>query len=691
MAIDVAGVVDTFPALVWTTLADGAADFLNQQWTAYTGMSLEEARGWGWTPAIHPDDFPNLLERWTALLQGDEPGEVEARMRRFDGAYRWFLFRANPLRDETGHVVGWCGTNIDIEDRKRAEAELATENRLLEMIASGRPLGEVLNAACRFVEEIFPECLCGIYSIDWSGPVLKHCVAPSLPAGVADLISLSSVTADRSPCGESLIKDIQVVVADIETDPVWRDTEYRDRMVAHGLRSVWSTPVRSLKGHVLGTFGIYQREPSAPAPAHQELIAHATRIVSIALDRDQANEDLAKREDDLRRALAQLAQAQRISKTGSFTWDLEENRLESSDEFYRIFEFDPATSLKLEAVRERIHADDCALFDSEMQHALGGGEANFMFRIVTPGAGLKHLRSVARLIEQDADGQNLMGTVQDITERVLGEEALNKARIELADVSRVTTLSALSASIAHEVNQPLAGIVANASTCLRLLAVDPPDTAGAKATAKRTIRDANRASEVIKRLRALFARGLSDAEPVDLGDAVRELLALCLTDLQAARVVLQTNLVENLPRIMGDRVQLQQVILNLVLNAADAMRVVEDRRRILTVSTLQDGEDSIRLSVRDVGVGAAPDQLARFFDDFYTTKPEGMGVGLSISRSIVEAHAGRIWAEPNAGPGLTFSFSIPIASAQTTSANRHNHRRSRVAAAPAPKERHVDE
>jgi len=660
MTIDIAGLVDAFPALVWTTLTDGSAEFLNQQWTTYTGVSLQEAQGWGWIPAIHPDDFPNLLEKYTALLQGDEPGEVEARMRRFDGEYRWFLFRANPLRDETGHIVRWCGTNIDIEDRKRAESQLAAENRLLEMIASGVPLHEALAAVCRFVEEIFPECLCAVYPIDWNGPIFRYGVAQSLPASFIDPIRGWSVAVDKSPCGVAVAGDRQVIVADVATDPIWHETEYCDHLVRHGLRSVWSTLIRSLDGRVLGSFCIYQAAPATPTPRHQQLIAHATRIASIALDRDQASEALTMSEEGLRRAHAQLAEAQGISKTGSFTSDLQANLHEWSDEFYRIFEIDPATPPGLQAARERVHPDDLALFDFQMQRSLDGGASDFVFRIVTPSSGLKHLRGVARLVEHSVGRRNFMGTVQDITERVLGEDALNRARAELAHVSRVTALSALSASIAHEVNQPLAGIVTNASTCLRLLAVDPPDTVGAKATAQRTIRDANRASEVIKRLRALFARRLPGTEPVDLNDAVRELLALCSGDLQAARVVLRTDLAEDLPIIVGDRVQLQQVILNLVLNATDAMRAVDDRHRALAISTIRDGDDDVRLSVRDAGQGATAEQLARFFDAFYTTKSEGMGVGLSISRSIVEAHGGRIWAESNVGAGLTLSFSIPV-------------------------------
>ena len=221
----------------------------------------------------------------------------------------------------------------------------------------------------------------------------------------------------------------------------------------------------------------------------------------------------------------------------------------------------------------------------------------------------------------------------------------------------------LTASIAHEVNQPLAGIITNASTCLRMLAADPPDVAGARETARRTIRDGNRASDVIARVRALFSKKEPAIEAVDLNEVTREVMALSLSDLQRNRVVLQSELAEDLPAITGDRIQLQQVILNLLRNASDAMVDVHDRPRQLLVRTEREDGDRVRVSVRDAGVGVYPQNVDKLLDAFYTTKTDGMGIGLSISRSIIERHHGRLWAEANDGPGATFSFSIPSASA----------------------------
>jgi signal transduction histidine kinase len=239
------------------------------------------------------------------------------------------------------------------------------------------------------------------------------------------------------------------------------------------------------------------------------------------------------------------------------------------------------------------------------------------------------------------------------------EEALGQLRSELAHVSRVTSLGALTAAIAHEVNQPLTGIVTNAGTCLHMLAAHPPNVDGARETARRLIRDGNRAADVIARLRALFSGKPPIVEPFDLNEAVHEVIALSRSELQRGRALVQLELVEDLPPATGDRVQLQQVIINLLRNACDAMSSINDRPREIVIQTGCGKDDDIYLSVRDSGVGLAPEGAENLFQAFHTTKREGMGIGLSVSRSIIESHQGRLWAIPNDGPGVTFCFSIP--------------------------------
>ena len=234
------------------------------------------------------------------------------------------------------------------------------------------------------------------------------------------------------------------------------------------------------------------------------------------------------------------------------------------------------------------------------------------------------------------------------------------------------SLGVFTASIAHEVNQPLSGIVTNASTCLRMLAADPPNVDGAREAARRAIRDGNRASEVIARLRALFGKKRAVTEFVDLNEVTEEAMTLALSELQRNQVVLQLELDPDLPLVRGDRVQLQQVILNLLRNASDAMRAIEDRPRQLVIRTGRDQQNCVRLSVEDVGVGFEPQAADGLFEAFYTTKSDGMGIGLSVSRSIIERHHGRLWATLNDGPGATFSFAIPCTPVEDDTDNIFN-------------------
>jgi C4-dicarboxylate-specific signal transduction histidine kinase len=276
-----------------------------------------------------------------------------------------------------------------------------------------------------------------------------------------------------------------------------------------------------------------------------------------------------------------------------------------------------------------------------------------------PDQSVRYLHVVAHAT-RGQDGQlEYIGAVQDVTERRRSEDALATVRSELAHMARVTTLGALTASIAHEVNQPLSGIITNASTSLMMLEDDPPDVEGALETARRTIRDANRAAEVVARLRALFKKTSTASESLDLNEATREVLALLVREFQRAQVIVRTELADNLLPVRGDRVQLQQVILNLVLNAAEAMSDIHDRPKELVVRTEQDERDHVRLTVEDSGPGFDAQNANRLFETFYTTKRDGMGIGLAVSRSIIESHQGRLWATRNDHPGATFAFSIP--------------------------------
>lgn len=489
--------INTMPVLAWSTNPDGTADFFNEHFLNYTGLSAKLASGWGWTAALHPDDRAALGVYWQTILAEGRAGEFEARMRRSDGEYRYFLFRANPLHDDTGKIVKWFGTNTDINDRKEAE-------------------------------------------------------------------------------------------------------------------------------------------------------------------------------EQLRRSEAYLAEAQRLTRIGGFSWSVATGEIKWSEELYSMFDFEPGMTITFDLIASRCHPDDLGYL-SDMHHRAEQSmtDLEYEHRVVMTDGRVKYLHLIAHARRDGDGGLEYIGAAQDLTQRRLAEEALLKARQEFANATRVTSLGVLTASIAHEVNQPLAGIITNANTCLRMLDGNPPNVNGARETARRTIRDGNRAADVITRLRSLYTQKKIIAEPIDLSEVAHEVISLFARELQSRRVIVKEQFARNLPLIQADRVQLQQVILNLLRNAADSMDGVDDRPKLVQVATTTDGSEFVRLAVQDAGVGLDPGAHETIFEAFSTTKPNGMGIGLSVSRSIITAHGGKIWASGNSGPGATFTFSIPLNPQDSNTADVH--------------------
>lgn len=408
-----------------------------------------------------------------------------------------------------------------------------------------------------------------------------------------------------------------------------------------------------------------QARTTALERSARELRATNDRLQREIIQRQRA-------EEELRRSEAFLAEGELLSQAGSFSWRVATDEVTWSKQLYRIYELEAGTPVTLELMRTRVHPDDVSLVERMKISDSGSSAAgafDWHYRLLMPDDSIKYLRAVAHAI-RDSDGQpEYIAAVQDVTARRLSEEALDKARSELARVARTTSMGVLTASIAHELNQPLCGIMTNASTCLRMLANDSFDVEAARETARRTIRDAGRASEMIVRLRALFTRKEPTFELVDLNEATQEVIALSSGELQRSQVALESVFADDLPAIVGDRIQLQQVVLNLLRNAVDAMAGVDDRPRQLLIRTESGNDDQVRLLVRDSGVGFDSQAREKLFDAFYTTKHDGMGIGLSVSRSIVESHLGRLWAEPNSDAGATFLFSIPRAQERGTSVN----------------------
>ena len=381
---------------------------------------------------------------------------------------------------------------------------------------------------------------------------------------------------------------------------------------------------------------------------------------------DALREQLTERrraEEELRRSEAYLAEGQRTSHTGSWGWNVATGTLFWSQEHFRIFGFDPGTAKpSYRMFLERIHPKDRLFVEHAVDRAVRErSDLEMDYRIVLPDGSTKYLQSLGHPVIRDSgDLVEFVGTVIDATERKRAEEALREAQAELAHVTRVTTLGEMTASIAHEINQPLAAVVNNASACLRWLAGQVPNLEEARQSAALIIADGHRAGEIISRIRALAKKAPPQKDWVNINETILEVIALARSEVQGNRVSLQTQLSDDVPLIVGDRIQLQQVILNLITNAIEAMSGVGERPRVVQVGSSKDESQGVRITVRDSGTGLDPKSLDHLFTAFYTTKPQGMGMGLAISRSIIEAHGGRLWAVPNDGPGATFQFTLDV-------------------------------
>jgi len=773
--------INTIPTFISVSRPDGTVLSVSQAALDYHGITLQDVQKEDFrTRFFHPDDAERLREQRKEALKRPVQFEYEQRALGKDGKYRWFLVRCNPLLDDQGSIDRWYATAFDIEDRKRAEALLAGEKRLLEMVAGGNTLTSILDALCRLVEETVSRYICGILLLDKSGASFELAMGPNLPPGYNEAILTCPINLDSGPCARATCLKEQVIIADVASDLQWDAYGWRALALSYGLRACWSTPILSSGNTVLGTFALYSREPGGPTSQLQDVIGQMTHLAAVAIERHRTVEqlqaeqellDLAQKsaramafdwyiqqevnvwspeqealyglspgtfdgtyqswknliyapdwhtvvdaiqhahetgnvsaefrviwpdgslhwlstngrmffddagaplrmvgftsdvtrrklvEEDFRRSEAFLAQAQQLSRTGSFSWRVATNEITWSEELHRIYEFDPGTAITLDLIRTRVHPEDLTLYERMVEQAQNGADDfEWQYRLLMPDQSIKYMHAVARATRDQAGQLEYIAAVRDVTARRLADEALDKARSELAHVTRIMTLGALTASIAHEVNQPLSGIITNASTCVRMLDAEPPNVDGARETAKRTIRDGRRAADVISRLRALFTHKEAATELVDLNEATEEVIALSRTELERNRVIVRATLADNLPVVRGDRVQLQQVILNLLRNGSDAMSRVYNRPRMLLIKTEKGADHTVQLSVQDIGRGFEPESLNRLFEAFYTTKGDGMGIGLSVSRSIIENQGGRLWATPNDGPGVTFSFSLP--------------------------------
>jgi C4-dicarboxylate-specific signal transduction histidine kinase len=390
----------------------------------------------------------------------------------------------------------------------------------------------------------------------------------------------------------------------------------------------------------------------------QRVLERTSQLTAVneELTREVLQRQLA--EESLQRSEAYLAEAQRLSRTGSFGWKPSTGQIVWSEETFRIFQYDRSTKPTVELVLQRLHPEDPAPAQQTIERASQEGkDFDLEHRLLMPDGAVKHIHVVAHAERDESGDLELVGAVMDVTERKCAEEALHEAQSNLARVSRVTTMGELTASLAHEVNQPIAAAVTNANTCLRWLTRDQPDVEEARAAAMRIVKDGTRAAEIIKRIRLLFKKGTPERELVDVNEVIREMTVLLRSEAARYVVSIRTELAAGLPQVMADRVQLQQVLMNLMINSIDAMKGTIGGGELTIKSEV--GDAGLLISVSDTGVGLPPEQAEHIFMAFFTTKDNGTGMGLPISRSIIESHGGRLWIAENSGRGATFQFTLP--------------------------------
>jgi PAS domain S-box-containing protein len=377
----------------------------------------------------------------------------------------------------------------------------------------------------------------------------------------------------------------------------------------------------------------------------------------------ETNNDITERkqaEDALRRSDAYLAEAQRLSATGSFGWKVSSGELFWSQESFSILGYDQTTKPSLELLIQRTHPTDIARVRQLIDHASREGKDwELEYRLLMPDGLVRSVHVVARATRDEAGMPEFVGAIMDVSAARRAEQELRQAQAELAHVTRVTTLGELTASIAHEVNQPITGVVTNAQAGLRWLRAEPPNLDEIRVILGGIIKDGRRAGDVIHRIRALVKKAPPSMARFDLNEAVLDVIALTRSELLSHGVSLHDQLATGLPLIEGDRVQVQQVILNLILNAVEAMSCIGGARE-MRISTAREISNGVLITVKDSGPGLDSQSVDRLFDAFYTTKPDGMGMGLAICRSIIEAHGGRLWATANEPRGAVFQFTLPL-------------------------------
>jgi len=625
---------------------DGRVVYVNSAGVKHMDLcSPADMLGHQWLDYWEPEDRASAETALRSAREGLR-GTFQGLSKTATGKAKWWDVAVTPISDVSGGVVQLLAVARDLTERRREEAFRAGQHDLLEMIAMGAPLESILDSLVRLLERQCDGMVCSVLLLDEDGTHLRHGVAPNLPAEYVRAIDGLMIGPAAGSCGTAAYLGEPVIVSDILEDPLWKN--HREIARQFGLRACWSAPIAASQGSALGSFAMYSDKLRSPDRDELRLMNIAAYIAGIAIERQRAHQALHQSEERVRAILRAIPDWIFVTTTDGVFIDYHVKNPDRLLVQPSVFMGRSVREVLPPAIAEALSnafARTCESDEPEkLEYGLGADEEERFYE--------------ATVVRCDAD--KLLSIVRDITDRRRVELDAAKQRHELAHLSRVAMLGELSGALAHELSQPLAAILSNAQAARRFLDRTPLDLPELRATLEDVIRNDQRAGAVIDRLRTLLKKGESVMQPLNFNDVLQEVLDLAKSDVLARRISVTTKLAPSIPPVLGDRVQLQQVVLNLVLNACDAMAETEPGERKLMLETTGLGE-FVQVAVSDRGIGIPADQLEAVFEPFVTFRDQGLGLGLAISRSIVLSHDGRITAENNQDRGTTFRCFFPVA------------------------------
>ena len=545
--------------------------------------------------------------------------------------------------------------NIEKGQQEKEEPFYAGQTRVLEMVAANVPLPEILTNLVLLMEAQAEGMLCSILVLTADGMRVRHGAAPSLPEAYVEAVNGAPIGPRNGSCGTAMYLKRPVVVTDVMTDPLW--TDYRGLAKICGLRACWSTPIFSHQGDVIGSFAMYRQEQRGPNGEEAHLTQIATHIAGIAIERQRVQETLRERD-------ARINLAAESADLAFWVIYPEQNTAWMSDKGRKIYGFDSKLPLTRDLICSRVHPDERAAVHAAFDRACAShGIFESEHRLVLPYGKTRWVIVRGRCLEDEHGGLlELIGVTIDVSAQKQSDLQLQIQREEMAHLNRVALMGEMTASVAHELNQPLTAIANNAAAARRFLERGNINPALLQQLLQDMVADSQRAGEVIRGIRALVRKDKSVVRSVlNLNAVIADTLRLVGSDVLLRESAVTTEMDHNLPQVEVAPVQIQQVLLNLIMNALDAVEALPPVERRILVSTRSLNGESAEVSVRDFGAGLPKDRPEKVFDHFFSTKQTGMGMGLTIVRSIIEMHGGTIGAENAPDRGARFFFRLPAA------------------------------